>query len=88
MTGARVISDDNTSDWEEAVAGKRDRKPPTASEQDKLTEALEATFPASDPLAMTQPHWSPEHPGEEASQTGVEAELARQLTRRRPERAE
>ena len=48
-----------------------------AEEQEDLTEQLEETFPASDPPSMTQPK---SHPGGPAkrSDTGVEAELARQ----------
>lgn len=50
-----------------------------AQEQADLTEQLEDTFPASDPPSMTQPNSTPGAPhGKKASDTGVEAELARQ----------
>jgi hypothetical protein len=41
------------------AARKQERARTADSLDDDLTEALEATFPASDPLAMTQPHSSP-----------------------------
>ena len=50
-----------------------------AEEQADLTEQLEDTFPASDPPSMTQPRTTSGAPsGKKASDTGVEAELARQ----------
>lgn len=50
-----------------------------AEEQAELTEQLEDTFPASDPPSMTQPHSTSGAPaGKKSSDTGVEAELARQ----------
>ena len=50
-----------------------------AEEQADLTKELEATFPASDPLSMTQPNsTSGASHGDKSSETGVEAELARQ----------
>jgi hypothetical protein len=50
-----------------------------AEEQQDLTSQLEDTFPASDPPSMTQPRTTPGAPdGKKSSDTGVEAELARQ----------
>ena len=50
-----------------------------AEEQQELTEQLEDTFPASDPPSMTQPNSTSGAPqGKKSSDTGVEAELARQ----------
>lgn len=50
-----------------------------AEEQAELTEQLEDTFPASDPPSMTQPHSTSGAPhGKKSSDSGVEAELARQ----------
>ncbi|MDB5644310.1 MAG: hypothetical protein JWN07_3627 [Hyphomicrobiales bacterium] len=50
-----------------------------AEEQADLTEQLEDTFPASDPPSMTQPNSTSGAPhGKKSSDTGVEAELARQ----------
>jgi hypothetical protein len=52
---------------------------PKAEEQSDLTEQLEDTFPASDPPSMTQPKTTSGAPdGKKSSETGVEAELARQ----------
>jgi hypothetical protein len=39
---------------------KKASKPPDQKIEDKLDEALEETFPASDPVAMTEP--SPKSP--------------------------
>jgi hypothetical protein len=51
-----------------------------AEEQADLTEALEESFPASDPPSMTQPKPAIGAPGDKKSaSTGTEAELARQL---------
>jgi hypothetical protein len=47
-----------------------------------LTEALEESFPASDPPSMTQPHCGPERHEHGKSKTGVEAELARQQAKK------
>jgi len=48
-----------------------------------LTEGLEDTFPASDPLSMTQPHGGHPHQGHGSpSSSGTEAELIRQHARR------
>ncbi len=50
-----------------------------AEEQADLTKELEATFPASDPLSMTQPNYTTGAPcGKKSTDTGVEAELARE----------
>ena len=50
-----------------------------AEEQQDLTQQLEDTFPASDPPSMTQPQSTSGAPGgKKSSDTGVEAELARQ----------
>jgi len=50
-----------------------------AEEQKDLTAQLEDTFPASDPPSMTQPRTTAGAPeGKKGSDTGVEAELARQ----------
>ena len=50
-----------------------------AEEQAELTEQLEDTFPASDPPSITQPNSTSGAPhGKKSSDTGVEAELARQ----------
>jgi hypothetical protein len=50
-----------------------------AEEQADLTDQLEDTFPASDPPSMTQPRTTSGAPaGKKSSDTGVEAELARQ----------
>jgi hypothetical protein len=46
--------------------------------QADLTEALEESFPASDPPSMTQPHCGPERDQRGKAKTGVEDELARQ----------
>jgi hypothetical protein len=51
-----------------------------AEEQKDLTSQLEDTFPASDPPSMTQPNSTAGAPGgKKSSDTGTEAELARQL---------
>jgi len=47
-----------------------------------LTEALEETFPASDPPSMTQPHCAPDRDKHGKTRTGVEAELARRQARK------
>jgi hypothetical protein len=50
-----------------------------AEQQRDLTEALEESFPASDPPSMTQPTphaGAPDY--KKSSSTGTEAELARQ----------
>jgi hypothetical protein len=39
---------------------KKTNKPPNQKTEDELDEALEETFPASDPVAMTEP--SPKAP--------------------------
>ncbi len=50
-----------------------------AEEQADLTQQLEDSFPASDPPSMTQPNsTSGASHGDKSSETGVEAELARQ----------
>lgn len=50
-----------------------------ASQQTDLTEALEDSFPASDPPSMTQPKSTAGAPSDKkSSNTGTEAELARQ----------
>jgi hypothetical protein len=55
-----------------------------AEEQKDLTEQLEDTFPASDPPSMTQPRTTSGAPeGKKASDTGVEAELARQAEKKK-----
>lgn len=43
-----------------AKMDKTPKKDRSKSEEDKLDDALDDTFPASDPPAMTQPH---RHPG-------------------------
>ncbi len=58
---------------------KNESEKPTAEEQADLTEALEESFPASDPPSMTQPKTTAGAPGDKKSVgTGTEAELARQ----------
>lgn len=51
-----------------------------AEQNHDLTEQVEDTFPASDPPSLTQPGTAAGAPGgRKSSDTGVEAELARQL---------
>ena len=50
-----------------------------AEAQAELTVELEGTFPASDPLSITQPNYASGAPrGKKSTDTGAEAELARQ----------
>ncbi|MDB5508691.1 MAG: hypothetical protein JWL93_1160 [Hyphomicrobiales bacterium] len=50
-----------------------------AEQQEDLTDALEDSFPASDPPSMTQPKTHAGAPGDKkSSSSGTEAELERQ----------
>ncbi|MBX9739549.1 MAG: hypothetical protein K2X62_05740 [Beijerinckiaceae bacterium] len=49
-----------------------------SEQQQDLTEALEDSFPASDPPSMTQPKPHAGAPEHKSTSTGTEAELARQ----------
>jgi len=50
-----------------------------AQEQADLTKQLEDSFPASDPPSLTQPNYTAGAPcGKRSTDTGVEAELARE----------
>jgi hypothetical protein len=68
-----------TIDTSKAKAQAKNQAKNKADEQAELTEQLEDTFPASDPPSMTQPNSTAGAPhGKKSSDTGVEAELARQ----------
>lgn len=76
--GAHLAVDVHEGSGEMATVGKASNTRKLEGDTE-LTQGLEDTFPASDPVSIAQPHGADQHPSRAGrSKSGTEAELMRQ----------